>query len=200
MTTVLWIVGGLFGLYVLLMVRVISASLKRDRILDALIAPVLEVARSGDSSSTELVHECAKVPATRCHLYRRLKKMGHGELFPEEFRTTEKVAESNMVTWLMHRNELNAVPAHIELVAEFEVYEPGQEGRVFMFRFRVLEPHWAADRAWMAGVAGPYWDGEESAHGLHTFSELKSYDGDCSESHLDFVRTATQRHGLAVRY
>lgn len=85
------------------------------------------------------------------------------ELFPDEHRELKYIAESDLAAWLLHPNELDAVPDNIELaeVIEREGGEPREKYRFYVFKFRTLEPHWMAKHGWVAGVAGPYWDGED---------------------------------------
>ena len=80
-----------------------------------------------------------------------------------------------MVRWLVHPNELNAVPAKIEVSRRVTVNQDQKTGTIFFFRFRTEPPHWAAKTGWMIGVDGPYWDGQEPREiGEWTFSNFTS--------------------------
>ena len=199
MKIVLWIVGVPIALFILLWVRAIRATLARNRRLEAMLDPVVNAVTSGDAAAKELVLAFAKDPATRNNLNARLAAMGKSELFPEEFRTIESVAESDMVRWLMHPNELQTAPSAIELLSRVDVTESGKHGRCFLFRFRVDPPHWAADRGWMAGIAGPFWDEDAQPYaGRRTFSELVPYDRMTESEHVRFLQAAATKWGLTV--
>lgn len=61
-----------------------------------------------------------------------------------------------------------------------------QGGRYFVFRFRTNPPHWAAKSGWMAGVAGPYFPGDEAfdAPAAGVFSKFESFETRSLEDHL----------------
>ena len=199
MKIALWIIGVPVGLYTLLWIRAVRATLARNRRLDATIAPVVAAVAAGDPAATARVAACAKDPATRNDLYARLAEAGKTDLFPQEFRAIEKIAESDMVRWLMHPNELQTPPESIELLCQVEVTETGRHGRCFLFRFRVAAPHWAADRGWMSGIAGPFWDGDaQPGAGRRTFSELTPCDTMTSSEHVRFLQAAAKKWGLTV--
>ena len=203
MSTILWIVLGLFTLFPALFVwgwfRAISASIKLNRQLDEAIAPVLAAVASSDPSSEQEILKFSENPATRNHLYEGLKKIGKQGLVPAEYRTLEKIAESDLVRWLMHPNELQSAPAEIACVRPVVVSDAGKSGRVYLFRFRVDPPHWASESGWMAGVAGPYWDDDETHTAAGgTFSELTPFDRISEEQHVEALRAALAKRGLVV--
>lgn len=199
----LWILLGFVGLvivlFILLWVNAIRASGKVNQQLDLLVEPALEAVRAGDASAPGKILMLAMLPALRNHLYARLWEMGKAGLFPAEFRAVEKIAESDLANWLMHPNELAAMPSEMELVRRIPVQEGTRTGNVFLFRFRPEPGHWAAERGWMAGTTGPYWDGEtEIGAEAHAFSELISFDKMSEEEHVEFLKTAMSKKGLVV--
>lgn len=199
MKIVLWIIGVPIGLFILLWARAVRATLARNRRLDSVIDPAVKAVVAGDAAGPELVHRCAKDPALRNGLYARLAEIGKTDVFPEEFRTIDRIAESDMVRWLMHPNELQTAPTAIELLCQADVKESGKRGRCFLFRFRVDSPHWAADRGWMAGIAGPFWDDDARPDaGRRTFSELTPYDAMTDSEHVRFLQAAATKRGLTV--
>ena len=199
MKIVLWIIGVSIGLFILLWMNAIRATIARNRRLRKLIEPAVTAVDAGHENASELVWACAKDPATRNDLYVRLKVMGKADIFPEEFRTIEKIAESDLVRWLMHPNELQIAPNEIELLRQVDVAKAEKSGRCFLFRFRVEAPHWAADRGWMSGIAGPFWDGDaEPDAGRETFSELTSYDAMTDSEHVQFLKASVKKWGLVV--
>jgi hypothetical protein len=132
---------------------------------------------------------------TRKVLFKALESFEKAALFPREYLTWEHMAEADLVVWLNHPNELGAPPSDIELVAR--VPEPGTTaGRsmYFVFRFRSVEPHWAAKDGWLAGVAGPYaMDSPIVPHGLGTFSRFERVDSRSPEEHVGLVHEAAKR-------
>lgn len=200
MMTVVWIVLGVLVLgFLLLWLNAIRASAKRDVELDEMVQPALTAVAGNSASANDLISGLASRPAARNHLYSKLKEIGKSDLFPTEYRTAEKVAESDLTTWLMHPNELAAEPAQIELVRRIEVQEGSKLGTTFLFRFRAAAGHWAADRGWMAGSTGPYWNGEvEVGANAHAFSELVSFDKMSEEQHVEFLKDAMNKKGLVV--
>jgi len=199
-----WIFVGVLGLLLCLFIvgwlNAIRASAVRNRKLDEMIRPALDAASKNLPTTRELVTELAKLPATRNHLFTKLKEIGRTDLFPEHFRTIVQIAESDLARWLMHPNELRAVPDEMELVRSISVQEEDKIGTVFLFRFRTNKPHWASKDGWMAGVAGPYWEGDDAPDfAAGTFSELTPFDKMTVEQHVDFLREKLQLKGLVVQ-
>ena len=73
------------------------------------------------------------------------------DLFPAEYFTQEKGAESFLVNWLEFPTELGAPPEEVELLTKVTV-ESDQSLDYYVFKFRVV----TAKGDWMLGVAGPY--------------------------------------------
>ena len=149
--------------FIALAIRAARVTAARDKALDEKIAPALGFLRDGSSPDLEWILRLARDPLTRNRCFAALEAAGRGELFPEQYRKPESIAESDLVRWLAHGNELGSAPARIELVCEQDVESEGRQGKVYLFRFRVDESHWAADKEWMAGVSGPFWDGDRSS-------------------------------------
>lgn len=203
MMTFVWIIVGIvsfvLALFIFGWVNAIRASMARDRKLDEMVQPAIEAVREGKPSAKEIVTKLAETPITRNHLFTRLTEMGKVDLFPSEYRTNEKVAESDLARWLMHKNELGTAPSEMVLVQKVPLIDHDRSGSIFLFRFRTNPPHWAAENGWMAGVSGPFWDDEtrpDFASG--TFSELTPYDKMTVEQHVDFLREALKKKGFVV--
>ncbi len=92
-----------------------------------------------------------------------------------------------MVEWLAHATELGDRPDEIELLRTIEYDTPDGSCDLFVFRFRTLEPQWAAGSGWMIGVAGPYpRSSQPTTDGLGcTFSRLAREDAMPIEAHVD---------------
>jgi len=97
------------------------------------------------------------------------------------------------VLWLCHPNELAAAPDEIELMARVPV--PGDTSsdlRYFVFRYRTKPPHWAADKGWLAGVAGPYPSaGPVTSSASGTFSRFEAWESRTAEEHVRVTHEAT---------
>ena len=126
------------------------------------INPVMEALGDGQDPSNQDLVRFASHPRTRNTLLLVLQEHGKEGLFPQEYRTAKAIAEGDLVFWLCHPNELQSAPDEIELIGKFPKELGSPVGRVdyYLFRFRVTPPHWAADDGWMAGVAGPYREGQ----------------------------------------
>ena len=100
---------------------------------------------------------------TRESIYNALKSNNKTELFPSEYYTLVKGAESNLASWLEFPTELNACPDEIEYIKRVTIDFDGQQHYVHYetFRYRMKEPHWAAKDGWCIGVVGPYFDDSE---------------------------------------
>lgn len=194
----LWIVGSLIGLFVLLWMNVVRGRIARNRQLDEMIRHTLAAVDENREDSRELVIDSAKYPATRNHLFARLKERGKAELFPAEYRTLERIAESDLARWLMHPNELRSPPDQIELISHLDVVDGDKRGQCFLFRYRVGSLHWAAHHGWMVGMAGPFWEGDpEPDAGRCTFSDVAPYGGTTAAEHVEFLKDAIRRWQLA---
>ena len=122
-------VGFVFVGFVLLVLRTIRVGHQRDQQLAALIQPAVEAVLANDANaastrccSSQTCRPCAMRSTTN------LTSWGHADAFPEHFRTPEMFAESDMVQWLMHPNELNSMPEEIQLVRVFKVQEGDKLG------------------------------------------------------------------------
>lgn len=64
-----------------------------------------------------------------------------------------------------------------------------------VFRFRTKPPHWAATTGWMAGVAGPYFDGDDAfdAPAAGVFSKFEAFESRSPEDHLAAMEQMNRR-------
>jgi hypothetical protein len=135
--------------------------------------------RGGLSPDPDAVARAAADPECRSVLYEQLSSSGRLDLMPAAFGTKAKLAEAEMVRWLMFPTELGRPPDEIDHVAVVPVEDDAGPADLYVFRFRTLEPHWAAGTGWMIGVAGPYLQrpGSTDIESLHgTFSRFEPYE------------------------
>lgn len=121
------------------------------------------------------IYGYAKNPMTREVTFQLLQKMNLTTLFPTEFYTIEKAAESNLANWLEFPTELGACPDEIEHLEKVSIETEEQSNLVHyhVYKFKMNHPHWAAIHGWMVGVVGPYFDNSEPYdHPKSTFSRL----------------------------
>ncbi|MGD8456805.1 MAG: hypothetical protein PVF83_10495 [Anaerolineales bacterium] len=125
---------------------------------------------------------------TRNLLYEKLDLLGQLERYPQEFYTKQAFAESDMVNWLSYPTEFGQVPDQIELMKVVTIDTETDDGIIeyFLFRFRTLPPHWAAEDGWMAGVSGPYMQTDLPAaiSPEGTFSVFDPWESKSPEDHL----------------
>jgi diadenosine tetraphosphatase ApaH/serine/threonine PP2A family protein phosphatase len=102
----------------------------------------------------------AKNVLTRQTAFQLLADHDKTNLFPKEYNTLIKGAESNLANWLEFPTELDACPDEMEHIKRVTFDFDGQNNFVHyeVFKCRVNEPHWAAKDGWFLGVVGPYFD------------------------------------------
>jgi hypothetical protein len=128
---------------------------RRDRRILELLAPVGRRLERSEPVDPAEVRALAAMPLARGMLYQLLKHFGRVADFPEELMTRRHHAESMLVYWMMHPNELDDPPAEIELAETISRPVGDREGEFLVFRYRMPEGHWASSD-WLLGVAGPF--------------------------------------------
>lgn len=121
---------------------------------------VNELKQKGDRLTEKEVFPYASNFSTREQTYQLLKENGRVSLFPQEYLTIIRGAESNLANWLEFPTELDACPDEIEHVKRVTIPfdDEGNLVHYEVFKYMVFEPHWAAADGWMLGVVGPYFD------------------------------------------
>ncbi|MET0394318.1 MAG: hypothetical protein ABW019_14325 [Chitinophagaceae bacterium] len=152
-----------------------TATLNTDRF--ERVKPLNAKLESEETVTRQDVLPYAQNILTRELTFQLLTNHSKTDLFPEEYYTLIKGAESNLANWLEFPTELDACPDEIEHVKRVSIDFDGQNNFVHyeVFRYRVNEPHWAAKDGWMLGVVGPYFDDSKPYHFPHaTFSRVTS--------------------------
>jgi len=133
---------------------------------------VINSIKNGQQINKEKLDSLAHDPATRNYLLQNLRD----------------IAESDLVSWLMHPSELDAAPDEIELVKVISKVINGRESEFYVFKFRKLGDHWAAKDGWTAGIAGPYAkNGKATPFPGVVFSQFEKIEAGTPEEHLDTV-------------
>lgn len=107
--------------------------------------------------------ELEKIAAShevRMLLWEQLREMQMESLMPEKWATSDQLAASELSRWIAHPMELGVCPEEIELMETFPVKIDLRTLDVYLFRFREFPKPWESDGGWMAGIAGPYENGE----------------------------------------
>jgi hypothetical protein len=110
---------------------------------------------SGAAVRKEELVAIAQIPSLRLVLYGVLGAYEQTDLFPKEFFTEEKGAQSHLVNWLEFPTELGRPPDEILLLENVILQLPLQV-HYYVFKFRTSAPRWANKLGWMLGVCGPY--------------------------------------------
>ena len=155
------------------------------------LQPLYEKLNAGQRVTEFDIYEYANNNLTRELTFLLLQERHLTDLFPREFYSIEKAAESNLVNWLEFPTELGACPNEILHLKKVSVDADGQEHFIYyhVYKFRMHEPHWAAGAGWMLGVVGPYLDDSKPYdHPNSTFSRLhRSSDVDSPDEEAQWV-------------
>jgi hypothetical protein len=192
MTIVLIVLGVIVVLFIAFIIwrryATDVAYVKTRAALLAQVTPVVTALQQGQPPDPEQVEALARNAETRVTLYTALKEIQRQDLFPAAYTSLEQIAESHLVTWLLHPNELGAVPDEITCVKRIERVEADLSPETltfFVFKYRALPPHWAADKGWMAGIAGPYFANDDPWEPpFCVFSRFEAFDSATPEEHL----------------
>ena len=162
---IFWIILGaliltvaIFALYRFIKVRIQykrSQDLRLER-----VKPLVEKLENNQQLTRDDVRPFAEDLLAREITYEFLKNHKNLDLFPEEFNTIVKGAESHLANWLEFPTELDVCPDEIEHLQRVTIDYDGDDNFVHyeVFRYRTNEPHWAAKDGWILGVVGPYFD------------------------------------------
>jgi hypothetical protein len=181
-------------LYLYLLWKGNQATKKREQIVSENLKPII----SAIENNTTIDNQVFKDPSIRISAYLTLKSYDKLHLFPKEYNNFISGAESSLAFWLLHPNELDAVPDEVEFVQKISINEKvdGQNkiADYYIFKFKVNAPHWAAEDGWMAGISGPYTD-ESSPYDYvsGTFSQLEKFDSKTPEEHFRTIYELTNK-------
>ncbi len=119
-----------------------------------IVQPLINKLASKEVITEREVFVMAQDPALRHVVYRALEAYKQENLFPAEYLTTVKAAESFLVMWLEFPTELGKPPDEIELFTTITLPEE-KEMEYFVFKYRIKGTR-QSGQDWMMGVAGPY--------------------------------------------
>lgn len=148
----------IFAVYRLVTVKRQNNKLNAER-FDR-VKELYEKLESGEELTEKDVLPFVENILTRQTTFELLADHGKTNLFPKEYNTLIKGAESNLANWLEFPTELDACPDEIQHIKRVTFDFDGKNNFVHyeVFKYRVNEPHWAAKDGWILGVVGPYFD------------------------------------------
>jgi hypothetical protein len=141
------------------------------------IRPLYDKLEHAENISPDDVLPFAENVMTREATFQLLYDFHKLDLFPSEYLTIVKSAESNLANWLEFPTELATQPDELEHIKRVTIDFDGQHNFVHyeVFKYKVNAPHWAAREGWMLGVVGPYFDHSKPYDFPHaTFSRTGS--------------------------
>lgn len=144
--------------------------------------------RLGEEPSASSFGAVASDFECRITLFRALSELGRLDLFPESESAQEKLAESELVNWLIFPTELGKAPDAVELMKTLETPAGPDNDLViiYVFRFKAELPQAPGESFWMAGIAGPYpkADIPTANGGGYTFSGFTPWEEMSADEHL----------------
>lgn len=171
-----------FGVYRLFAFKSESRAYSKEQLGPLL--PLAEKLEANEEISKSIIQEFAKSPSTRWSLYSLLSNFGKENLFPFEYNTYEKAAESNLISWLKYPTELEKEPDEIHFLKKVAV----NGFNYYVYKFRTNKPHWAAKNGWMLGVAGAYTSTDTPFQpSSSSFSRLSKVDSVNIEDEVQWV-------------
>lgn len=117
------------------------------------IEPLMRNLAEGKRIDNNDVMLLANDPSLRLAVYKILEAYNKLDLFPTQFFTQEKGAESFLVSWLEFPTELGAPPDEIRMLTKVSVDNGASDYYVFEYRTSAVV---YAGFNWMLGVCGPY--------------------------------------------
>lgn len=157
---------GLLGLCLILYVayryfKVRRENNKMNELRNERIKPLFQKLEGGIYVSPDEVYPYAANILSREDTFTLLQHFKQEGLFPAEFNTIVKAAESRLANWLEFPTELGKCPDEIEFVKQVTIlFNNNEDEKIYyqVFRFKTHAPHWAANDGWIMGVTGPYFD------------------------------------------
>ena len=117
----------------------------------------------------------------RIILWEKLQELDMRSLMPERWATSEELASSDLIRWAANPMEIGYPPEEIELMNRFPVDIDDEQFEAYLFRFREFPKPSAPSQGWMAGIAGPYCDGERIGR---PWSAFKAWDSMSPRDHF----------------
>jgi hypothetical protein len=158
------------------------------------VKPLVRKLALKESIAREEIFIMAKDPSLRQAVFRILEAYNSIYLFPSEYFTIEKGAESFMVNWLEFPTELGSAPQEIKFDTIVTLKE-SESLNYYVFKYRANAPRWTAKSSWMLGVAGPYHKNSKPFNvPLRVFSRFNTVGTVSTESEVMWVHNNINRY------
>lgn len=155
-----------------------------------IIEPLMQKLILKEEVSDFEVLKLAKDPSLRNGVFRTLEAYGRKDLFPLEYSSHEKAAESFLVNWLEFPTELGTAPDEIEFLTKITLNED-EDLDYYVFKYRA-----AIRSGWLIGVSGPYKKEYLLYEApLRVFSRFKTIDSVSPEYEVKWVHENINPHG-----
>lgn len=152
----------------------------------SVVEPLIGKFKSKETVTRTEIMGLSKDPSLRNVVFRILEANDKMDLFPDEYYTLEKGAESFLVNWLEFPTELGKAPDVIEFLTKVTLIEI-EWLDYYVFKFRSSTPRWAA-RDWMIGTCGPYRkESKPYDIPLRVFSRFNTVDSVSPENEVRWV-------------
>ena len=191
-----YIVCGIVALIVVFIfwryTSVARGARQRDERLLKTIDPIAMRFEKQEQVSAEEIATLNAQPQYRRMLFALLNHYKRLDLLPAEAWTIEGQGAGALAYWLMHPNEMNEAPEHIEVVEKI-THEINKEPTAFIvYRFRMPPNHWSSKKVWQLGLAGPFYsDGEP--YQIGAFSRGDDADAVTPASFVDWYAGMLQQ-------
>jgi hypothetical protein len=191
------IVGIVFAIIILgiacLYIYAIFATIRTENNLNDKAIIIANQIQKGNLSEDSIKIICRNYPEYRRYFFQNIKGQTK---FPSEFSTQFYTAETDLIIWLMHPNELGSKPDSIQFVDTMNFEYNSLNLKYYLFKFKVNEPNWASKYGWMAGVSGPFLSKTELYETvLGTFSELDPISKMSNREHVEYVHNKMIKMG-----
>jgi len=195
------VVGLAILIPLLLVVNLLVNTVRQAWRIARKVSAVVDPIQKGQPPDLLAIREIAANPEFRNELFEGLEGIGRSDLFPKEYRTLPAIAESALVSWLAHPNELQQAPDEIELHSEHVLESEIGPLRYFLYKFRTRPPSFAAENGWMAGTSGPFLDRPDGRFvpAKAMMSELEPFDSRLPEEHVKCTHESVVRGGVLKR-
>lgn len=147
-----------FAIYRIIKVK--SQNRKLNKVRFERVKNLYEKLENGQDLTEQDIFPYAENILTRQSAFQLLKEHNKTNLFPKEYYSLIKGAESSLANWLEFPTELDACPDEMEHLKRvtFDFDTANNFVHYEVFKYRTDEPHWAAKDGWCLGVVGPYFD------------------------------------------
>ncbi|TRX30429.1 hypothetical protein FNW52_20240 [Flavobacterium sp. ZT3R18] len=186
-----------FAIYRFIIVKRQNSKLNKERF--ERVKELYEKLESGQDLTEQNILPYAQNILTRQTAFQLLEEHNKTNLFPKEYYSLIKGAESSLANWLEFPTELDACPDEIEHIKRVTFDFDGENNFVHyeVFKYCVNEPHWAAKDGWSLGVVGPYFDDSKPYDFAQaTFSRISSkFDNVAADEEAKWVHENISMRG-----